>query len=261
MSETSTPIIPLAQPFRLTGNDIGVVIIHGYGGSIGDYRTIAEQLHEFGYTVLGVRLAGHGQDQPALRASTIKDCQQSVAAAVTDMRTTCRHIFLMGSSYGGVLSLDYAARDPDLAGMILVNTALSYSGAGVFQGIILRLLRLFTPDYPKRGLSEKSKQEAKTVGSASAWPISGILATSRFARHEVIPKLPTIHVPALIIHSQDDPIVGSENSEKLATLLGSTSKKIVTIPFGSHRPFRSRESVTFMAEKTREFIQSAIAKT
>lgn len=252
-------IMPLAQPFTLVGNDIGVVLIHGYGGSVGDYSAIAQHLHRAGFTVHGLRLAGHGQGQTALRKATVSDCQWSVAEAVTNMQKSCRHIFLLGSSFGGVLALDYGANHPNVAGLILVNTALSYAGAGVFQGIILRLLRLFTPDYRKKGLSEQDRLDAQKVGSSEAWPINGILATAKFAQDEVLPNLANIKVPALIMHSQNDNIVGSENSIKLANLLGSTNKQTMAIQFGTHRPFRSPESVAFMAEKTQQFIRAVLA--
>lgn len=257
----STPVVPAAQPFVLPGGEVGVLIIHGYGGSIGDYHDLAERLNSLNYTVSGIRLAGHGQDQTALRQSTVADCQRSVADAVSDMHRTCRQVFLIGSSFGGVLALDYAEHHQDVDGLVLVNTALSYSGAGIFQGLLLRLLRLFTPDYPKKGLTAVEKQQAAHVGSSPAWPISGILATSHFARRTVIPQLAAIRVPALILHSQDDSVVGPENSRKLADLIGSTSKEILQIPVATHRPFRHPEATAFIADRMHQFITAVIARS
>jgi len=253
------PIVPQAQPFLLAGGSAGIVIVHGYGGSIGDYHVIADKLHNLGYTVAGVRLAGHGQDQVALRQATVPDMQASVATAIQEIRQHCQHVIILGSSYGGVLALDYAAHHDVVDGLVLVNTALSYSGAGIFQGIILRLMRLFTPDYRKKNLSIEEQQEGKAVGSASAWPINGILATSKFAKKEVIQKLPTIHAPTLIFHSQHDPVVGTKNSQKLSTLLGSVRKETFTLPDTTHRPFRNAQANAFMAEHAHQFIQSVIA--
>lgn len=253
------PIVPQAQPFLLTGGSVGIVIVHGYGGSIGDYHVIADKLHNAGYTVAGVRLAGHGQDQVALRLATVPDMQASVAVAVQEIRQHCKQVIILGSSYGGVLALDYAAHHPDVAGLVVVNTALSYSGAGIFQGSILRVMRLFTPDYRKKNLSTEEQQEGKAVGSASAWPITGILSTSRFAKKKVIPALPSITTPTLIFHSQHDPIVSTKNSQRLASLLGSTKKEVVTLPNDTHRPFRDHETSIFMADYIHEFIRLVIA--
>ena len=129
----------------------------------------------------------------------------------------------------------------------------------MFQGVILRLLRLFRPDYPKKGLSGAEQAQAVAVGSASAWPINGILATAKFAQSDVVPKLPTIHQPTLIMHSQGDAVVGPENSQRLLQLLGSTNKHIQAIPVATHRPFRDEQATIFMAQHTQQFIQAVIA--
>lgn len=257
----STPIAPAALPFSWPGNDVGVVIVHGYGGSIADYRVLAQLLNADGYSVFGLRLAGHGQGQEALRHSTLSDWQSSVAQGIALARQTCRQIFIIGSSFGGVLSLDYASSDRNIAGLILVNTALSYSGAGVFQGLALRVMKLFTPDYPKKGLSQEEREIAARIGSSSAWPIEGILATSRFARNIVVPKLPSINVPTLILRSNHDPVVGTQNSQRLADLLGSTDKELVTIPVSTHRPFRHPDANAFMGKQISWFIKKVLAKS
>jgi carboxylesterase len=257
----SSPIVPPALPFNMAGNDIGIVIVHGYGGSIADYRVLAQFLNADGYSIFGIRLAGHGQGQEALRHSTLATWQSSVTQGVTLARQTCRQVFVLGSSFGGVLCLDFAANNRNIAGMILVNTALSYSGAGVFQGLVLRIMKLFTPDYPKKGLTEEEREIAARIGSSSAWPIDGILATSRFARNIVVPKLPSITVPTLIMRSNNDPVVGTKNSERLANLLGSTSKELITIPVSTHRPFRHPEATAFMGVQINQFIKQVLAKS
>jgi carboxylesterase len=235
MSSSSTPILPAAQPFRLDAGQVGVLILHGYGGTPADYRAIAEQVHQHGYTVSVPLLAGHGRGQEALRATTVAACQESVLTEVQQLAQQCSKIILLGSSFGGVLALDVAERYQMVHGLVLVNTALSYSGGGVFQGIALRILRLFRPDYPKKGLSDAEREYAASVGSAPAWPINGILATSSFAQKTVIPALPKVHIPTLILHSHEDPIVGTKNSELIANQIGSRDVRIETIPVATHR--------------------------
>jgi len=117
-----------------------------------------------------------------------------------------------------------------------------------------------TPDYPKKGLSTEEKEYAKNIGSSVAWPINGILATAQFAQRMVVPELPSIHVPALILHSQDDPVVGTKNSERIAALLGSSIKDRLTIPVATHRPFRNEQANAFMAKNIHSFITTVLAK-
>lgn len=256
---TSTPVNPQAESFVLPSGPIGIVILHGYGGSIADYRSVGQMLQAKGYTVIGHRLPGHGQDQAALRAVTVADCQQSVDEVFNDWKAKVDHLFILGSSFGGVLALDAAIRHPTVSGLILVNTAMSYSGGGTFQGILLRLLRLFRPDYPKKGLSAQERAYAASIGSSTAWPINGILATAAFARREVTPKLSMVTSPSLILHSVHDPVVGPENSRRLSNQLGGNLKELTEIPVKSHRPFRDIDATTFIAEHTSHFIQRVVA--
>ena len=202
MSDQSIPIAPKAQPFLLPGGAIGLLVIHGFGGTIGDYRQFADRLHQRGYTVAGVRLAGHGQGHEALRRTTSQDWQQSVEAAASLLREHCRQIVVLGASFGGALAFDYAARHTDnVVGLVSVNTPVSYRGGGWFQPLILRVLRVFTPYWPKMGLSRAERQHYAQRGSTTAWPIDGILETYRFLSTRVLPALPGITLPVLLLAS------------------------------------------------------------
>lgn len=260
-SSSSTPIHPQAQPFFLSAGKIGVLLIHGYGGSIGDYHRFGELLHQAGLTVSGLRIAGHGQDLETLRRTSIADMQASVSTAVQELRQQVDQCVLLGSSFGAVLALDYAAHHPqDCAGVILVNAALTYRGGGPFQAVLLRLMRCFTPYYKKRGLTSRDQQQGASVGSATAWPIDGILATKRFAQRVVVPQLGQVVSPVLIMHSQSDPVVGTAQNTLLRTRLGSSVRELYTLHSMSHRPFRDEQATREIADVTCRFIQHQVAR-
>ena len=50
-----------AEPFLLPGGSKGVLLIHGFTGSPSEMILLGNYLYRQGYTVLGVRLAGHGK--------------------------------------------------------------------------------------------------------------------------------------------------------------------------------------------------------
>ncbi len=254
-AQTQAPVILGAQPFQLSGGEIGILVIHGYGGSIGDYRAFGKLLHGHGYTVHGIRLAGHGQDLSSLRQATIQDWQASVHQGIEELRKHCQKIILVGSSFGGVLALDVVERE-HVDGVVLVNPALSYKGGGVLQGIILRGLKLFTPYFPKKGLTPEERVQAEQVGSSTAWPIDGIISTATFARNVVMPSLSKVTAPTLLLQSSHDAIVGEKNSAVVMDTIRSEKKELVIIPIGSHRPFRHAEATSFMSDHVHTFIQA-----
>jgi len=53
-------IVPKAGSFLFRGGRIGCLLVHGYTASAEEMLPLGEFLVKQGYTVLGVRLAGHG---------------------------------------------------------------------------------------------------------------------------------------------------------------------------------------------------------
>lgn len=53
-------ILAGAEPFFLPGGEKGVLLIHGFTGLPAELLLMGEALNKQGFTVLGVRLAGHG---------------------------------------------------------------------------------------------------------------------------------------------------------------------------------------------------------
>ena len=49
-----------AEPFRFEGNEIGVLVSHGFTGTTQSVRPLGEALAEEGFTVIGPGLEGHG---------------------------------------------------------------------------------------------------------------------------------------------------------------------------------------------------------
>lgn len=254
---TSTAAIaPGAQSFTLPGSDVGVLIIHGYGGSIGDYRSFADHLHQRGYTIHGMRVAGHGQGHHALRATGPADWRRSVDEAMTRIRLDCRRLVIMGGSFGADLAIDAIHRHPGVfSGLVTVNGIIWYQGEGGMREQLVGVLRRVTPYYPKLmtfSLEEHRRRQA--LGSVSAWPIDGLQATRRFIAHQVAPILPLITVPALTISSRRDPWVNPRSSQYLNACLGSTDKRLEIVPSLRHNCFRDQTSRRMITELVLGFL-------
>jgi carboxylesterase len=71
-------IIPTAEPFFFQGNKIGCLLIHGFTGAPKEMRWLGEYLANQGYTVLGVRLAGHATRPEDMRRMNWEDWAVSV---------------------------------------------------------------------------------------------------------------------------------------------------------------------------------------
>ena len=100
-----------ADAFFLQGSrDKGVLLVHGYTGSPAEMRLLGNYLYDRGgYTVLGVRLAGHGTTVEELEQTTWPDWYEAVEEGVKELHRHCRHIYIAGQSMGGLLAVKAAA--------------------------------------------------------------------------------------------------------------------------------------------------------
>ena len=62
-------IVKNAEPFYFPGNSTGCLLIHGFTGAPTEMRPLGEYLAENGFSVLGVRLSGHGTRMADLKRS------------------------------------------------------------------------------------------------------------------------------------------------------------------------------------------------
>ncbi len=102
-------IIEGAESFFLRGNSVGVLLIHGFTGSPAELLLLGKFLNRAGFTVLGVRLAGHGTNELNLMKTTNEDWFNSVLDGYKMLGGFCEKVFVAGHSMGGLLALKLAA--------------------------------------------------------------------------------------------------------------------------------------------------------
>jgi carboxylesterase len=261
MLPQQSTIAPGAEAFLLKGEAIGVLCIHGLGGSGHDFRRTAEMLHAAGWSVSVMRIAGHGMTWREAGDAHLEDWRASVDQALNELRSIASTVIVLGSSFGGALAFDVAFRHPDLVqGIVVVNTPLSYRVGGIFQDIGLRVLRVFSPVFPKPGLSAADKKKYAYSGSLPAWPISLIIESKQFLKTIVRPALPSIKHPLLHIENSNDPYVGVESGSEIDTLYGGPITHI-RLSAVTHRPFRDETQTREIVDHVLTFSEQLMHTT
>lgn len=127
------------------GDGPPMVLVHGLGGSLLDWRDVAPWLARH-HRVWSIDLAGFGRTPIENRHATIAANQRLVDAAVRHIGKG-EPVLLMGNSMGGLISIVEAARRPDLiAGLVLVDPALPRTRGGRLALMItVAFLVLATP--------------------------------------------------------------------------------------------------------------------
>ncbi len=218
-------IIPTAEPFLMPGSRTGCLLIHGYTGAPKEMRWMGEYLAEQGYSVLGVRLAGHATRIEDMRRSRWTDWVASVEDGYHLLRGLAERIYLVGLSMGGVLSLLMSTR-LDVKGVVAISTP-----SRLPVGLIARYLGIvgaFWPYAPKSREAPGSgwfDQEAYKIHvSYERTPVVSVAELNKLIA-EMKLALPEVRVPVLLIHSENDRFVPPENIDLIYAGLTNAPEK------------------------------------
>jgi len=234
-------IMPGAEPFYWEGNDIGCLLVHGFTGTPKEMLWMGEYLRDKGYTVLGVRLAGHGTSMADMEKTTWQDWFGSVKEGYERLRAQNKQIFALGLSMGGALVLHLAAHRP-LAGVVAMSTPLRLNNPFV---PLLPVIRYFMPRMPKgEGTWVDPSIEAWHI-AYSHYPSVSIMQLVKFLNH-YRDDLAEISIPTLLMQSKTDNLVLPNNMEMLRALL-------VHAPLETFWVEQSDHLLTEDAERTKVF--------
>lgn len=108
----------------------GVLLLHGLSDSPYSMRAIGERLHAEGYTVVWLRIPGHGTCPRALAEVSWQDWAAAVQVAVKGLRDLVPEglpLILAGYSNGGALSLNYVLSAIEDSSLPSIESVLLFS--------------------------------------------------------------------------------------------------------------------------------------
>lgn len=230
-------IIPTAEPFFFPGSGenarIGCLVQHGFTGTPKEMRWLGEDLNRRGYTVCGMRLAGHATQPEDMIRSRWQDWLASVEDGYHLLRSSCEQVFLLGLSMGGVLSLVAATRLP-VRGLVIMSSPYKLPDDPRLK--YLKILSKFQPYMPKNSEGPGAGWFGEAWKQHVAYPqnpvrsigeLNDLLAAMRAA-------LPEVKVPALLISSRDDHYIVEGSMDAIYAALGSADKQKVWIEGSGH---------------------------
>lgn len=103
----------LAESFYFKGSEVAVLLVHGFTASPTETLPLGRFLHEKGFTVHGVRLAGHGTDYRELPKYTWHDWYNSVETGFIFLKDHCKTVIPIGVSMGATLCLLLIHKHPN----------------------------------------------------------------------------------------------------------------------------------------------------
>jgi carboxylesterase len=209
------------KPFYFQGNEHGILLIHGFTGSVAHMRPLGDALREKGYTVKGINLPGHALDEQAMRATDWRAWLQAAKEAALELQGSCRTLTVCGLSMGGLLALLIAEQmKPDAC--VTISTPMAT------RNRLLPMARLTAPFYPRVAWrSQESRHEG--LDQAYDYGYSGFPTKSaadlrrliRLARQNLF----AVTCPVLCVQSEADETVWEGSAEYILGNVASASRQ------------------------------------
>ena len=242
-------IIPTAEPFffsasKASSHSVGCLLIHGFTGTPKEMRPMGEHLAKQGYSILGIRLAGHATQPDDMQRSRFADWTASVEDGYQLLRGVADNIYLIGLSMGGILSLlmstrldAYPEREARrIKGVVAISTP--YRLPVDYPAWVFRFASYFMPYREKAneppGASWFDKDAFHEQVSYPQNPMRSVGELSKLLA-EMRAALPRVNVPVQLIHSKDDGYVLPENMEHIyAGLVNAPDRQKLYITGSGH---------------------------
>lgn len=202
---------PEARPLSIGAGDVGVVMSHGFTGSV---QSIAPWAHGLatpegdwpGVRVVAPRLPGHGTAWSDLARTRWWDWFAAVEDAYLGLAAECRSVYVAGLSMGGALALRLAETH-QAAGVLLVNPAIATRDRRVPPATLLhRVLP------PQKGIANDIAKDGVEELGYPKFSVTS-LATMTDLWRDVRANLAAVRAPVLLMTSRVDHVVDDLSAE------------------------------------------------
>lgn len=220
------------EEFWLPGDDIGVLMIHGFSGSPAEMRYLGDNLHQRGYSVLGVRLSGHGTNTAEMAETGYKDWIESAEDAFDRLSRKCGKVFVVGFSMGSLLALKIVEDGKKVDGVVVISPPM-------YTDFYMKVLAWWIRVWPGKTF---------TIGALSSFLDSKdgykVVAYEKVPKRKILDllkivvlvrkSLSKVSVPILVLQGGLDVIIPESSGREIIRSVESVSKKLIRLPLSTH---------------------------
>ncbi|MGL5755787.1 MAG: alpha/beta hydrolase [Paraclostridium sp.] len=241
----------LKKSYKLSGNEIGCLLIHGFTSTPAEMYPLAKVLNDNGYTVHSILLSGHGTNHDELLKVSYIDWYSDVEKAYEELLFECEQVVVIGHSMGGLLALMLAS-NYHVDKLICLACALKPNNRWVKYSGILKYFKKYTGWKTNSNLIDDEYSKYKL--HYSTFPIHSVYQL-HLASRAASSCLKSIKSDTLIIQDKNDTQVKKESAYALYNGIASKHKELMWIDGATHSlTLGPKKEKVF--EKILEFIKS-----
>lgn len=233
MEERKIKINDLEVNFKIGGEGMPLLILHGWGGSSDSWLKVQEILSLRGVEVICPDLPGFGKSQMPIAiwgTENYADFILNFAKAVGLER-----FFLLGHSFGGGVAARFAAQFPEkIESLILCGSAIVRKRKLTFRQKSARFLAKIGRVFAK--LSFAKRLIYRIAGSRDYFEAQGIMKEvfKKITAEDLTSFSASIKTPTLIIWGQNDKVLPVNDAFLLNKMIPDSEIEI--IPGAKHGP-------------------------
>lgn len=191
----------------------GCLIIHGFGGNVGEVKFLAEYLKSRGFNVLCPSLKGHTDIKKDLVGVVYNDWIKSAEDELIKITEKSKKVFIAGFSMGGLIGLNLCEKY-DIDGLITLNTP-------IYCWDIKKILCNIIDDIKNQKINNIKRYWL----SSRKYPISALYNFRRILRITK-PKINKIKCPVFIVQSINDDTVRKKSAKYIFDNISSKDKEL-----------------------------------
>jgi carboxylesterase len=237
--------------------ETAVLMLHGFPAMPKTVDFITRYFERDGYAYEIPALRGLGTKPEDLEGVRWQDWVEDAMAAYSRLEKHSGKVAVVGHSMGAVTAIQLAAQQQNLKALVLVAPALKFSNPLAKFSPYLKNIMKWNDVGPSSIIDPTLRQQAEQAEIVyKRFPTAAFVELYNMAKLS-IPKLQSIHCPALVIHPLKDQVIPPVAGELALEKLGSADKNIKWFQNSGHEMFWDMERETvceaivgFLNEKT-----------
>ncbi len=231
---TADPRPFLIQPKK--SNGFGILLIHGLLASPAEVRDYGHYLAKQGYTVLGIRLKGHGTSPYALRDLSFEQWFHSVKRGFNILKMHCSKLFIIGFSTGSALAIKLVAENhKEIMGLVAVSVPIKFVNSSFMLVSLLHNTNVFVEWVSS---FEGVKPFLENSPEHPEINYHNVAVRALYELRRLIQQMETlladITMATLVLHADQDPVVSVQSAKTVFEKLGAKNKQLHIIESDHH---------------------------